>query len=768
MPLPLPNLDTRRWADLVDEGRALIPRYAPGWTDHNVHDPGVTLVELLAWLVEQDVYRANRVPERHLRKFLALAGIGCEPPRCARIALSFTLDPGVGGVDLPRGTTFAGIVGTSAPVRFRTTRRVRVAPAAIAAVQTWNGTSYADVTRLWRDGLPFAALGSEPVGFDGDQPPALMLGLDRPLPVGEDVWLWLAEAGSPDPCSELSRIRAETEARAEACRRPSPRARCDGGQAAPRAVLGAGYEPRALRTAWEYHDGTAWSRLAAWDETRGLTLTGAVRVWAAGAAAPVRLGVVPDALYWIRCHAAGGVPDEAPVLRELAVNAVLAEQCAPARAWLRRGPGAAPTMPPLVPGELARLSIELDADEHVVAVRRSAEPAVPATRVLGVEPDAIEATLALVGVGRGVPLQRFELPGAPVADGRLALWSIEADGPHAWEPRPDFDAASPSERVVVVDAQAGALRFGDGAQGRVPPEGAPLFAVYDSTDGARGNLDIAAVWSLAGADDDLNRALLGRDPAGVELATIASRGPAWGGAAAEDVTHAAGRAAETLWAHERLLELAPIPDATLDGLDPQLVLGRTAPQRATSTLDFERLALEVPGRRVRRVRAWAGLDAATAGLRAPGTVSVVVVNGYPADRPRPSPGLLRAVERYLGLRKTLGTRLVVTGPAYLEVTATTRVTPVPGADVQAVQSRVRDALSQFLHPLRGGEAGRGWPFGRDVYRAELLALVDGVPGVDSVAALTLATPGGDAGCGNVCVGPAQLVVSGPHVVEVGA
>ena len=283
----------------------------------------------------------------------------------------------------------------------------------------------------------------------------------------------------------------------------------------------------------------------------------------------MRLGVVPDALYWIRCRAAGGVPDEAPVLRGLAVNAVLAEQCVPARAWLRRAPGAAPTLPPLVPGEQARLSIGLDADEHVVGVQRTAEPAVPLTRVLGVDADAIEATLTLVGVARGVPLQRFELPGAPVADGRLALWSIEADGPHAWEPRLDFDASSPAERIVVVDAQAGALRFGDGAQGRVPAEGAPLFAVYDSTEGARGNLDIAAVWSLAGADDDVNRALLGRDPAGVELAAIASCGAAWGGAAAEDVTHAAGRAAETLWAHERLLELAPNPDATLDGLDPQ-------------------------------------------------------------------------------------------------------------------------------------------------------------------------------------------------------
>ena len=61
MPLPLPNLDTRRWTDLVAEGRSLVPRYAPTWTDHNAHDPGMTLFELLAWL---DVMRtiSMRVP----------------------------------------------------------------------------------------------------------------------------------------------------------------------------------------------------------------------------------------------------------------------------------------------------------------------------------------------------------------------------------------------------------------------------------------------------------------------------------------------------------------------------------------------------------------------------------------------------------------------------------------------------------------------------------------------------------------------------------
>ena len=49
MPLPVPNLDDRKFQELVDEAKRRIPRYAPAWTDHNVSDPGITLIELFAY-----------------------------------------------------------------------------------------------------------------------------------------------------------------------------------------------------------------------------------------------------------------------------------------------------------------------------------------------------------------------------------------------------------------------------------------------------------------------------------------------------------------------------------------------------------------------------------------------------------------------------------------------------------------------------------------------------------------------------------------------
>lgn len=72
MPLTLPNLDDRRYADLVEEARALIPGYAPEWTNHNPSDPGITLIEIFAWLSEMLIYRLNRVSDDNLRTFLKL------------------------------------------------------------------------------------------------------------------------------------------------------------------------------------------------------------------------------------------------------------------------------------------------------------------------------------------------------------------------------------------------------------------------------------------------------------------------------------------------------------------------------------------------------------------------------------------------------------------------------------------------------------------------------------------------------------------------
>ncbi len=93
MPLPLPNLDDRRWQDLTQEAIPLIPRYAPQWTDFNTHDPGITLMEMYAWLSESLVYQLNQVPDRFTWKFLSFIGYPKRGPLPSQTVLAFQAHP---------------------------------------------------------------------------------------------------------------------------------------------------------------------------------------------------------------------------------------------------------------------------------------------------------------------------------------------------------------------------------------------------------------------------------------------------------------------------------------------------------------------------------------------------------------------------------------------------------------------------------------------------------------------------------------------------
>src|SRR3954471_585289 len=94
MALALPDLDTRRFDEIYAEARRRIPRYTPEWTDFNDSDPGITLLQLFAWLTELQLYALNRVPERSAVKLLQLLGLQLRPAQPARAHVTFTPTPG--------------------------------------------------------------------------------------------------------------------------------------------------------------------------------------------------------------------------------------------------------------------------------------------------------------------------------------------------------------------------------------------------------------------------------------------------------------------------------------------------------------------------------------------------------------------------------------------------------------------------------------------------------------------------------------------------
>lgn len=79
-----PEVIARRFSDLMEMGRARLPGLAPDWTDHNAHDPGITLMELLAWVSEAQLYSLGRTRRDERAAYAALFGLapgGTEPAR---------------------------------------------------------------------------------------------------------------------------------------------------------------------------------------------------------------------------------------------------------------------------------------------------------------------------------------------------------------------------------------------------------------------------------------------------------------------------------------------------------------------------------------------------------------------------------------------------------------------------------------------------------------------------------------------------------------
>jgi predicted phage baseplate assembly protein len=231
--LPAPNLDDRRFQDLVDDATRLVRRRCPGWTDHNLSDPGVTLIETFAFMVDQLFYRLNRVPERLHVKFLDLIGVRLFPPTPARTDLTFWLaGPATTAMTIGAGTE-AGTVRTESvdSVVFSTTQDCVAVPCTLTAVRTRGAGDEvsADQTTALRAG-PVTAFGAHPVPGD-----VLLLALDVAVP----------------RCA----VRIEVDGH----------------------VDGVGVDPDDPPLVWEAHNGETWTGCRVLrDETGGLTTAGAV------------------------------------------------------------------------------------------------------------------------------------------------------------------------------------------------------------------------------------------------------------------------------------------------------------------------------------------------------------------------------------------------------------------------------------------------------------------------------------------------------------
>lgn len=136
MPLKVPNLDDRHFRDIVEEAIHRIPVYCPNWTDHNESDPGITLIELFAWMTDMLLFRLNQVPDLHYIKFLEMLGVRLNEPVASRVPVTFWLSqPLLNPVIIPAGTMVSSTQTETEPsITFMTDTDFTIQPPILRSV----------------------------------------------------------------------------------------------------------------------------------------------------------------------------------------------------------------------------------------------------------------------------------------------------------------------------------------------------------------------------------------------------------------------------------------------------------------------------------------------------------------------------------------------------------------------------------------------------------------------------------------------------------
>jgi len=173
--------------------------------------------------------------------------------------------------------------------------------------------------------------------------------------------------------------------------------------------------------------------------------------------------------------------------------------------------------------------------------------------------------------------------------------------------------------------------------------------------------------------------------------------------------------------------------------------------RAVTPSDYEKLILEDWNQsrqpeepKIARVKCLPQCDLENSDVHtfAKGHISLVVVcDNLNNDLNNNQSNYYRSLQEFLDQRKLLTTRLHVVEPIYINVIIETELILEDGAKAEDVKAKAQTSVGAFFDPLRSGQYwhGKGWPFGRGIYRSDLYQLLDNLKGVDYVASLNLKT-----------------------------
>lgn len=689
MPIILPVLDDRNYEQILEEALRRVPVYTPEWTSHRVEsDPGVTIVQLFAFLTESLLYRANRIPELNRLKFLQLLNVPLRPASAA---------DGVVAVQNERGPVQPllleqGVVVSAGNVSFITRDPLNVLP---VQVQVFYKRPIADTDPAYAgyreqyEAVLVARLAEEAdlkgLSFPGSGE-FEALGITPQF--YEPVTLPLPKRGEPLPAFDLD--TASDRSLYLALLAPQNVAVDDVRRAIANQVLSIGIAPATSGEAPPLSPLQSGST-----QTQASGLAFEIADTSVSGSSPVARYAPLKVVQQMDVFGAPGV-----VMLELPGVEALTT-------WTFDEPleeGTAGFPPRLEDARLRErlvtwLRIRLPEPEEEATSsqdRRIAWVGINSARIV----QAVPVFNELLGQGSGEPDQAFALANVPVLLASLRMAVEEAGVWQSWMQVDDLLAFGPDDRIFTVDAESGLVRFGDGLRGR-RPQGRILVS-YEYGGGPQGNVAIGAI----------NGSRDARLQGGYKISNPI---PTSGGALGETPADGERRIPQVIRHRERLVTLQDFRDITRR--TPGVNVGRV------EVLPLFRPAEPEPL------------------LGAAGVVTVMVIPRFdPLDPLWPSPDrlFLRRVCDHLDNRRLVTTEIYVRGPRYLPVYISVGVQVRAGFFVDRVEQDVELRLRQYLSSLPpGGSDEMGWPLQKRLVRKDLEAAVTRVPGVEYVDSLQM-------------------------------
>ncbi len=679
MPLTIPRLALPVHRELVREALERVPSHTPEWTNLNDSDPGVTLVQLFAFIAEAVGYRADLIPERNRVKFLDLLGVPLRPAAAARGLVTFKNErvppeaiplPGELEVLAGRVPFRTGNALTALPVEGRLYTKAALDEPRRDAAETLYRRLYRDLEADGRE-LDFYETRAFEPPTSGVTLPAIDLGNDT-----VDGALWLALLARPNESPELVRPVIANRILTLAV---LPDLAADHKEIAPAGSPDRAGGPGLLfdlpQPAQAAQAGVGYRRVEARASADLTTMPGTVELRLPGVAGltwiedldPLEPGVgdLPPSLAdtdeagrlitWIRIRpAASG----AARLSGVWVNGAAVLQ----RAWVAGESLPAGTGEP---------------DQRAVLTHR---PVLPETVRLAVNGELWQQVDDLAVAGPAAA--------APAVAGSSSPASIDRLRP------------PPPTKVFTLDLESGEVRFGP--PGARPPLGASVVASYAYGGGREGVVGIGAISKAPAL------------PAGIKVMNPAVT---WGGDEPESVSDAEHRIPRWLRHRDRLVAADDFHEIAWQ--TPGADLGRV-----------EVLPLVHPG------LPGVAADGVVTLLVIP------LYDPENPHNPQPDRLFLDAVCRHLEPRRLVTTELHLVGPEYRDLWVSVGVEVVPGVEQGPVLDRVEVEVRRFLSPLAGGFQGRGWPLDKAVEAGEITAVATRAGGVARVNGLLLANAEG--------------------------